>query len=270
MIHLNKLPNLDKLNEAIDVAEKVLEKEKNSKSKIKRINKALEKAYALLNRDSYTQKEVNNCTSDIWYALRDKNDTMIILLFLFSFLLSSALFFTAFEISTFMRENWDPNKNIPVLNEETSKLITVNYKETNIVNLENLMTVSDDEGLKNTPQTFEISNDSSKVGGIDYKVNYSVNIVELNDKIERVLDKKYIKYQLTYIEDGKEVVSPIGTFADLKKNPDGSYLLMDGTQKKDSITSFKVVIWLSATAPNEVQNTAYMFAFKVSAVIAKA
>ena len=266
---MNKLPNLDKLNEAIDIAEKVIEKERNNKSKIKRINKALDKAYALLNRDSYTQREVDNCTSDIWNALRNKNDALVVLLFLFSFLLSGALFFTALEISNFLQENWNPSNDFPILNEETSKLITVNYKETNIVNLENLMTVSDDVGLKNTPQTFEISNDSSKVGGLNYKVNYSINIVELNDKIERVLDKKYLKFQLSYVENGQEIVTPIKTFADLKKNPDGSFLLMNGTQKKDGITSFKVVIWLSADAPNEEQNTAYMFAFKVSAVIAK-
>lgn len=265
------------LKHVIDIAEKAIEQleekdDNKSKQKIKKINIALENGYRILNVDDTNQKEIDKATDLIWRAIEYDKTAGIFWIFLFGFLFSSAVVFTAYQTYSFIDSNWDKHHHhhkYPELTEDISKLITVNYKETNIVNLTNLMTVSDSIGLKNPPQEFQISNDGKRVNNMNYQVVYSVNITELNYGIENILNKQYLKYQLSYTDNkGNTVTEPIGTFADLKENPDGTFLMTKGIQKKNATTDFKVVIWLSATAPNSEQNKAYTFSFKVNAAIA--
>lgn len=265
-----------RLKKTISMAEEVLLDTENSdnsrkKRKHKSVKKALENAYALLNSTEYTQLDVDRRTDEIIEALQDEHDIAILWIFLFGLLLSGALIFTVYQTYSFLEHNWDREHHItPEWNENVSRMVKVNYKETNIVNLEGLMTVSDSVGLKNPAQEFQISNDAGKLRNLKYEVRYNVNILELNDKNDKVIDKKYLKYRLSYKDkNGYEKFGPIKTFADLKKNPDGSYLMLDGTQVKNGATDFKVVIWLSSTAGNDQQGRSYTFMFKVNAAIAK-
>jgi len=271
-------PDLKKLNEAIEIAEKFLEdieEENNARinRKRKRVIKALENAYELLNREEYTQKEVDKKTDDIWEAMMDDDNVLAIIIFFFGFLLSGVAIFTVFQAYSFIQINWDqdPSERYPELNEELSELVTVNYIEENIISLYDQMTVSDKVGLQNPPEEFTISNDSSKVGSLNYLVHYSVNIVPLNDPKAKLIDKEFIKFKYTYKDSksGKYYESKIGTLDELSINPDGSMLLTKGTQKKDSKTDFKVIFWISALASNEEQGSSYTMAFKVNAAVAK-
>lgn len=274
-MEVNKVPNIDKLNEAIETAENVLEEIKDqdnsrAKRKRKRINKALETAYATLNKKEYTQKEIDKKTDEVWRSLMD-DDYLVIIVFLFGFLLSGAIIYTVFQAYSFIHSNWDPERNDPEITEELSELVKVDYIENNIVSLYDQVTVSDKVGLNNAPQEFTISNDSSEVGALNYMVHYSVNIVPMNDPNVKLIDKRYIKYKYTYVDSstGKSYESPIGTLDDLVENADGSLLLTNGTQLKDSKTDFKVTFWISSLATNDQQGATYTFAFKVNAAIAK-
>lgn len=273
---MNEAVDISKLKEAIQAGEdEIARLEENNlptgQNKHKRVTKALEKAYALLNKNNYLQKDVNKCEDIIWKALEDNNAYFVIWFFIFGFLLSGVTVFSVYEAYSFVQSNWDSNNNFtPTIDEETSQLITVNYIETNIMNLENLRAVSDEVGMQSTPLEFEITNDSTKVGDLNYLVNYTVNIVELNGGLDKVVDKKYIKYQFTTIDtDSKEVESSIGTLADLKQNTDGSYQLTSNSQAKDGFTGYKVRVWINAVAGNDQQGRSYIFAFKVNAAIAK-
>lgn len=275
---MSKGLSFKELKKAIDAGENSLvsleEKDDNSnKRKYKRVFRALENGYKVLNSSVKTQTDIDKAAEKIWKALEDDDSLIIIWIFLFGFLLSAALVFTAYHTYSFIDSNWDKQHHHhrppkPDIDEDLSKLVTVNYKETNIVNLVNLMTVSDAKGLNNSAQEFQIYNDGSKLKAVNYKVNYSVNIVELNKSFDDIIDKKYLKYRLIYTDNkGNEVLEPIRTFADLKQNPDGSYQMFKGVQDKNGINKFKVIIWLSANANNDQQNRSYTFAFKVNAAI---
>jgi hypothetical protein len=264
-------PSTEKLEKVCGIAEEKLpELKDNDNKRYKKVSIALEEGYALLNRDKYTQKEVDDATEKIWLALNGESKTGILWIFIFGVLFSGAFVFTAYQTYSFVQTNWNNhNIQLPGNNDDNvSNLVLVNYKETNIVDLKDLMTVSDSEGLQNSPQEFQISNDSSEVGSLNYEVNYTVNIVELNQGSTNIINKKYLKYSLSYKDDdGNLVTEPIKTFADLKQNADGSYELFSGKQAKDGYTDFKVVIWLSSNAGNDQQGKSYTFMFKISAAV---
>lgn len=264
-------PDIKDLKSMIALAEEELEKLKEDnrrEHKQKRITRALERAYALLNKESYTQKEVNKRTHDVWLSLQD-GVIPFFWYYLIGFLLACALIFTGIQTYSFISTNWDRIHHIPDIHDDLSSLVTVNYKETNIVSLYDLMPVDDEIGLKNKKEEFNISNTSEKVpSGIDYVVDYNVNIVEMNQNARKIINKRYIKYQLTYEDlEGKTVVREIGRLSDLKQNPDGSFLLVHDSQYKDKISNFKMVLWLASDAGNSEQGASYTFAYKVTAVI---
>jgi hypothetical protein len=268
------MPKLEGLHKAIETAEKTLEdikdnKDRKSKRKRKRVNEALDKAYSMLNRKDYTQKEVDDRTDDIWKALMEDEHNLILVIFFFGFLLSGALIFTVFQTYSFIQSNWDPDRT-DTLTEDISSLVDVEYTESNIVSLYDQMSVSDAVGLQNPSEDFTISNDSSEVGSLSYIVHYSVNLVPMNDDSAKLIDTKYIKYKYTYKDSktGKYYESKIGTLDELTTNSDGSLLLTKGTQMKDSQTDFKVIFWISSLATNKEQGSTYTFAFKVNAAIA--
>jgi len=273
---MKKKIDLRKLTDVIEVAEKFLEENKdqdNSKinRKKKRVTEALEKAYELLNRNEYTQKEVDKKTDDIWEALIDNNNVLLFLIFFFGLALSGVVIFTVFHAYSFIQINWDPEIITPNVNQEISNLVKVNYIEENIISLYDQMTVSDQVGLRNKPQEFTIKNDSSEVGSLNYLVHYSVNIVPMNDPNAKLINKKYIKYKYIYKDSkrGKYYESKIGTLDELSVNPDGSLLLTKSTQARDTYTDFKVYFWISSLAKNDQQGATYTMAFKVNAAVAK-
>lgn len=267
--------NIELLNEAIETAEKVLvdiedDDSGKAKRKRKRINKALEHAYATLNTKEYTNRELDKRTDEIWKSLIDDDHFLLLLIFFFGFTLSGAVIFTVFQAYSMLQDHWDPEITTPPITEEVSDLIEVNYKEENIVSFYDQMTVSDEKGLMNTPEEFTISNSSKKVGGLNYLVHYYVQIVPLNDPTSHTIDKRYIKYRYSYKDsNGKTFESPIGTLADLTEGPDGTLLLTKGTQKRDEVTDFKINFWLSSHATNDNQGGIYTFQFKVDASIAR-
>lgn len=272
---MEKLPNIDLLNEAITVAEKVLEdieNEDNFKAnrKRKRINNALENAYATLNKKEYTEKEIKDRTDEVWNSLVDKDPVAIFFLFLIGFSLSGIVIFTVYQTYSFLNKHLDPDpeSHYPVLTEETSSKIKVNYIETDVVSLYNQMSISDSEGLKKDPKKFTISNSSKEIGKSNYFVKYFVNIVPLNDPNANLLNEEHIKLKYTYTDfNGEYRESEIMTLADLHKNQDGTFTLTEGNQKMDKSTDFEVYIWISAHATNEEMGATYTFKFKVDAAI---
>ena len=319
---MNK-PDLKDLKKIIIRAEKELEDlhEKDVRhAKQRRIKRALERAYTLLNSSDYTQKQVDKMTRVVWRSLQD--GIPLIWFWSIGVLLFGSLVFTAYETFSFFgnyldlpvcrpgtpwwvwcRPNPNPNPNPnpdrpdnpdypvkprpeesssesressvesseqpnPVVEDDLSNLVTVNYVETNIVNLTNLIPVSDEVGLKNKAQEFNITNDSSKLTpGIEYDIRYIVNIVELNQNIAKVINNKYIRYRLTYDNYYGEKVVVDGNIGDLKKNADGSFEFISGSQKKDATSNFNVIFWIDSSAGNDQQGASYLMAFKTTAVI---
>ena len=91
----------------------------------------------------------------------------------------------------------------------------------------------------------------------------------MNENITKVIDKRYIRYQLTHYdaETGVKVSERIGKFSELPQNPDGTYRMYSGVQDKERQTNFEVVIWIGEDAPNREQGRSYNFAFRVAAVV---
>lgn len=312
-------PNIDTtdLRKIIVEAEEELEKLKEDdrrRFKQRRITKALERAYNLLNKKEYTQKEVDKRTRDVWRSLQDGLIPPF-LFFLFDILFVCAFVFAVYEAYSFMRVSNDNRPPVivdpghgednpgggdhgggpdapkpheepkPEKPEEPPKddenkdedkedigdgLVTVHYKETNIVSLHDQIPVDDEIGLKNTPQEFTITNDSSKMPeGVNYRVNYEVNIVEYDTGAEKVIDKNYLRYRLTYQNENGEYVTVDGRFSDLKQKKTVSYKyqLITASQLKDASSDFKMVIWLDKDAGNDQQGAAYTFSFNVEAAV---
>lgn len=273
-------PNLEKLKEVLAIAERTLEEIKDenthkAKKRRKKITKAVEKAYEMLNKKEYTEKEIKKRTDDVWISLMDDDHFIALLIFFFGFVLAGAAIFAIFQAYAFIQNNWidepkkDTEQNWP--QDEISELVSVEYKENNIVNLYDQMTVSDEVGVQNTPQEFTIRNDSKKVPSLNYTVNYSVDLVPMNDPKGKILDKKYIKYKYIYTNSwtGKSYESKIRTLDSSNVNPDGSITIATGTQLKDNETKFKVIFWLSSEAQDDQQGATYTMAFKVNASIMK-
>lgn len=269
--------DLSLLKEAIKVAEETLKDIENddtikAKNKRKKINKALEKAYATINVEDFTEKTIAKRTDEVWESLLDENRPLAFLIFIFGIILSGTFVFTAYQTYSFIKFNLDPTKNNIDFNEELSSLVKVDYKEQSIVSLYDQMSVKDSTGLQNPPEEFTIKNDSSEVPDLNYLVNYYVYLAPLNNKDDKLIDKEYIKYKYTYKDSstGKYYESNIGTLADLPVEEDGTMLLTKGTQNKDSKTDFKVIFWIGVNIPNEQQGSSYTFKFKVDADVAQA
>lgn len=270
--------DLTDLKEMIKLAEDELQKLKDDdrrRFKQGRITRALNKAYKLLERDKYTQDDVDKHEHIVWRSLQDR--ALAVWMVLLGIFLSGALMFASYETYSFFKWNWDrehPVNPADPNDSKTENLVNVRYKESNIIDLRNLFSVSDEEGLKNTPQEFSISNDEEKMPtNYDYTVKYNVNILELNDEIKNKIDKRYIKYQLTHFDSETEekIVEPINTLANLgDKNPDGTYTIYSGEQGKGKQTNFEVIFWIGDDAGNDQQGKAFKFAFRVSAAVANA
>jgi len=268
-------PNIDELKKMIVRAEEELEKLVNDsvrRLKQRRIKRALEKAYATLNRQEYTQEEIDKRTRQVWRSLQD--GVPIIWVYIFGIIFACSFIFAAYETYSFLNNTTNKSDIWPWNNDEDkydlSELVAVNYGETNVVSLYDLIPVDDNVGVNNKKQTFSISNNSTTLPtNIDYDVDYVVNIVEMNSKSGKVLDKKFIKYQIVYTENGNTTKTDIGRLSDLQKVGDNKYVLFSGTQPKNTITNFEVAFWLASDATDDEQGAAYTFAFFIDAGINK-
>jgi hypothetical protein len=255
-----------KLKDMISQAESVLEELKTKqkhKSKQKRILDALEKAYAILNKKLYTQKEVDYSTRIVWKSMQDFKPVImwillaIVLLFVFTF--------TGTYVFNYVKNNINGKNSINKMTNESSKLVTISYDESNVVDLKDMMSQKDEEGLLNQRQKFTIKNDSSKLPkNLDYIINYEITINEIKSDI----NKKYIKYKVDYEDEaGTFITTSISNLADLKKNKKGELILLEGTQKKDATTHFEVTFWIDYDTPNSEQDKSYIFSFDVHTTI---
>lgn len=275
---MTKFQNIDKLNEAITVAEKVLEDIENvdnhkTNNKRKKINKALEHAYATLNLKDYSDQEIKNRTDEVWKSLVDNDPITLFFLFLVGFSLSGVMIFTVYQAYSLLETHLDrdPESHYPVLTEETSSKIKVDYIENNIISLYDEMSIDDSAGLQKDPQKFTISNDSNDIGKQNYLVKYAVYIQPLNDPKAKLLNKDHIKLKYNYVDEkGILHESKIMTLDDLSSSSDGSLLLMQGEQPRDSHHDFEVRFWISSLASNEEQGATYTMKFKIDGAIGKA
>ena len=159
-------------------------------------------------------------------------------------------------------ESKKPNKEPQT---EENGVVKVTFKETNIINLTNQISVSDDIGLQNPAQTFTVSNDRNQLGSIDYTVNYTVSLVDLTSGNKKI-DKRYIKYRYTRTSsDGSVFTSDIGTLSDLTVQSNGNLLLDKRNQPKGQSDSYSVVFWVSSSAGNDQQGKEFLMAFKIDA-----
>ena len=134
--------------------------------------------------------------------------------------------------------------------EVTSGTFKIDFKDGNIINLNNVSPVSDTAGLQTTPYTFIVSN----TGSLDAK--YNISLEEKDNGVD-ALDRKYIKYSLK--EGDGEWSSPalLSNGLTLTANK----LLSSGKEE-----TFQLKIWLDETAPNEVQGKKYDAKIVVDAV----
>ena len=134
--------------------------------------------------------------------------------------------------------------------EVTSGTFKIDFKDGNIINLNNASPVSDTAGLQTTPYTFIVSN----TGSLDAK--YNISLEEKDNGVD-ALDRKYIKYSLK--EGDGEWSSPalLSNGLTLTANK----LLSSGKEE-----TFQLKIWLDETAPNEVQGKKYDAKIVVDAV----
>ncbi len=275
-IIMKKLPNVDKLKEVLDIAERTLneikyEESRTARNKKKRITKAVEKAYGCLNQNDYTEKEVEKCTNDIWASMMDNDRLVALLIFFFSFILAGISIFVVYRAYTFINGKV-PSKDVQDFpHDDISNLIDVKFNDSNVIKLSNMIAISDEVGLESNAYKFTIKNDSKKITNANYAVNYSINLIPTNDSLANLIDKNYIKYKYVYTNSwtGKTYESKIGTLQELSVENDGTLNLMTGTQLKDTFSEFQVVFWLSSDAPSNQQDAEYTLTFKVEASIVR-
>ena len=256
--------DINKLNDMINYAEDTLSMLKNKnkkKRKQKRIVKALERAYALLNKKVYTQIEIDKTTRLLWRSLQ--NNISVFAWILVGLILLGVTTFTGEKIYSFIKTSVISKNKIHEMTDELYKLITINYEETNVVDLKGL--VGTKKELLEPIGKFSLKNDSSKLPKeFDYIVNYTVVI----KKQSATLDEKYIKYQIKYEDfNGNMTTTPIGKLSDLKKNKKGDLILISGKQKKDATTNFEVTMWVDYDIPNQEQGKNYKFLFDVETTL---
>lgn len=267
---MKKNADIKNLKETIYYAENLLkEMEKNGKKNkfYKKISETLDSAYALLLKENYTQKEIDTKETKIWRLFEKRNNMIVFLVLLFGSLCTGVIIFGIHETYTYMHHHWD---KIPYeqLHHEHAKLVQVNYKENKIIQLKGQVPVSDAVGLKNPAQEFEIFNNGTMLPRVDYNVEYYIDIREITPESDKKLDRKFIKYQFVVTDElGRQERSEIGTFADLKRNADGTYRLTENVQRKNGKHTYKVVLWVNAIADDREQGKSYTFYFDVSAVL---
>ena len=121
--------------------------------------------------------------------------------------------------------------------------LKVDFTEGNAINLDNTKPMSDSDGLNTTPYTFTITNS----GTID-----SYYTISNEEDTNNTLDTTYLKYKLVSndgYDSGIKRLKDIGT---------GTYRIVDERSllKSKSVT-YKLYLWISSDAGNDIQNKIY-------------
>ena len=121
--------------------------------------------------------------------------------------------------------------------------LKVEFTEGNAINLDNTKPMSDSDGLNTTPYTFTITNS----GTID-----SYYTISNEEDANNTLDTTYLKYKLVSndgYDSGIKRLKDIGT---------GTYRIVDerALLKSKSVT-YKLYLWISSDAGNDIQNKIY-------------
>ncbi len=121
--------------------------------------------------------------------------------------------------------------------------LKVDFTEGNAINLDNTKPMSDSDGLNTTPYTFTITNS----GTID-----SYYTISNEEDANNTLDTTYLKYKLVSndgYDSGIKRLKDIGT---------GTYRIVDerALLKSKSVT-YKLYLWISSDAGNDIQNKIY-------------
>ena len=121
--------------------------------------------------------------------------------------------------------------------------LKVDFTEGNAINLDNTKPMSDSDGLNTTPYTFTITNS----GTID-----SYYTISNEEDTNNTLDTTYLKYKLVSndgYDSGIKRLKDIGT---------GTYRIVDerALLKSKSVT-YKLYLWISSDAGNDIQNKIY-------------
>ena len=123
--------------------------------------------------------------------------------------------------------------------EVVSGTLTIEYEDSNNINLGNASPLTDEEGMKLTPYIFTIKN----TGTLDGKYN-----VSLDEKDGNTLDKRYIKYSV------KESDGEWSTPAYLNT---GLLLTSSKIIKSGEEVTYQLKMWLDEKAGNDVQGQKY-------------
>ncbi len=264
---MKEFPNIDKLKEALAIAENTLEKEEDSrraKKKRKRISKAVERAYETLITKEYTAKDIDKRTEEIWVSMMDDDHRIALLIFFFGFVLAGVSIFTIFQAYNFFKIT-RPDETPQYTETELRELVSVEYVNSAIVQLQDVKGVPDEIGLDNEPLKFMIKNNSGHLSKLEYLVNYSVKLMPIDFSATHSLEKRHIKYKYIYTNswDGRTYESRIGTLEELETDADGSMTMMTGAQIKDANSDFKIVFWLSTEAPESADEQTLSIEVKV-------
>ena len=176
----------------------------------------------------------------------DKNNRFkreYVKIILFSFFLLSIVIGASYALFT---NTLYGKENVEV----TSGTFKIDFKDGNIINLDNSSPISDVAGLQTTPYTFVVNN----TGSLDAK--YNISLEEKDNGVD-ALDRKYVKYSLKEGDGEWSHPALLSNGLTLTANK----LLSSG---KDE--TFQLKIWLDEAAPNEVQGKKYGAKIVVNAV----
>ena len=134
--------------------------------------------------------------------------------------------------------------------EVTSGTFKIDFKDGNIINLDNSSPISDVAGLQTTPYTFVVNN----TGSLDAK--YNISLEEKDNGVD-ALDRKYVKYSLKEGDGEWSHPALLSNGLTLTANK----LLSSGKNE-----TFQLKIWLDEAAPNEVQGKKYGAKIVINAV----
>ena len=134
--------------------------------------------------------------------------------------------------------------------EVTAGTFKIDFKDGNIINLNNASPISDVAGLQTTPYTFVVNN----TGSLDAK--YNISLEEKDNGVD-ALDRKYVKYSLKEGDGEWSHPALLSNGLTLTANK----LLSSGKEE-----TFQLKIWLDESAPNEVQGKKYDAKIVVNAV----
>ena len=121
--------------------------------------------------------------------------------------------------------------------------LKVDFTEGNAITMDNVVPMTDENGMNTTPYTFTITNS----GTID-----SYYTISNEEDSNNTLDTTYLKYKLVSndgYDSGIKRLKDIGT---------GTYRIVDerALLKSKSVT-YKLYLWIASDAPNSIQNKIY-------------